>query len=77
MQQRPTYASQENGNHLAVLVPFLTIRTRGERKSLAEAGFNRGRGRRSEISKLVGGADDKGADGARRHFDEMYTGARI
>ena len=77
MKQKPTYASQENGNHLAVLVPFLTIGTRSERESLAEAGFNRGRGRGSEISKLVGGTNDKRADGAGRHFGEMYTGARV
>jgi hypothetical protein len=77
MEQRPTYASQENGNDLAVLVPFLTIGPRGKRESLAEAGLNRGRGRGSEISELVGGADNERADGAGRHFDEVYAGARV
>src|SRR5271168_4744983 len=76
-EQGPTYASQENANDLVVLVSFLTIGPRGKRESLAQVGFNCGRGRGSEISELVGGADDKRAEGAGRHFDEVDTGAQV
>lgn len=65
------HAAQEDANHLAVLVALRAVGLGGQRELAADGRLDGGRGGRDKIAKLIGGAHDEGAEGARAELHEV------